>query len=128
MRVSRSRAGARTDGIAADTSDDTDMSYAILWRENGDPIRAGKLVVHRDRLVLEGADGRVAVRREVDYRSINSFQIGRERHERLDGKPVAVLETDANTFTIASLPGGGQLNEIVARVGGTLGDIKTASV
>jgi hypothetical protein len=102
------------------------MSYAILWRENGDPVRAGKLVVHFDRLVLEGADGGVAVWRELAYCSIRSTRIDRGRHERLSGRPVAVLETEANTFTIASLAGGGELNEIVGLVTGSVGDGKTA--
>ena len=101
------------------------MSYAILWRENGDPVRAGKLVVHSDRLVLEGADGRVAVQRELARSSIRSIRIDRGRDERLGGRPVAVLETDANTFTIASLAGGGELNEIVGLVDGALVRIKT---
>ena len=127
VRVSRSRARDGTDGIAAAASDDEGMSYAVLWRENGDPIRAGKLVVQRDRLVLEGADGRVVVRRELAYRNIHSVRIDRGPHERLDGRPVAVLETDANTFEIASVPGRGELNEIVARVGSTLGATDTAT-
>jgi hypothetical protein len=117
-----------TDGLAAAAPDDSGMSYAILWRENGDPIRAGKLVVHNDRLVLEGADGRLAIRRELAFGIIRSVWIDRGRHERLDGRPVAVLEADTNTFRIASLAGRGELNEIVTRVDGTLGDLKTATV
>jgi hypothetical protein len=96
------------------------MSYAILWRENGDPVRAGKLVVHFDRLVLEGGDGRAAVRRELTYGGLRSIRIDRERDQRLEGRPVAVLDTDANTFRIASLAGRGELNEIVRLVDGSL--------
>jgi hypothetical protein len=102
------------------------MSYAILWRENGDPVRAGKLVVHLDRLVLEGADGGVAVRRELAYGGVRSIRVDRGRDERLGGRPVAVLETGANTFTIASLGGGGELNEIVGRVDRAVGGSATA--
>jgi hypothetical protein len=111
---------ARTDGCAAVATDYPAMSYAILWRENGDPVRVGKLVVHFDRLVLEGGDGRVAVRRELAYGGIRSVRIGRERHERLEGRPVAVLDANANTFKIASLAGRGELNEIVGLVEGLL--------
>lgn len=102
------------------------MSYAILWRENGDPVRAGKLVLHFDRVAFEGAEGRVAVRRVLAYGSIRSIRIDRGRDERLGGRPVAVLETDANTFKIASLAGGGELNEIVGLVDGAVGGSKTA--
>jgi hypothetical protein len=92
------------------------MSYAILWAENGDGVRAGKLVVHFDRIVLEGGDAGEAVRRELSYGSIKSVEIERGVAERLDGRPVAVLETDDNTIRIASLIGGGELNELVALV------------
>lgn len=102
------------------------MSYAILWRERGDPVRVGKLVVRVDRLVLDGADGRVAVHRELSYGSIRSIRVDRGRHERLDGRPVAVLETDTNTFGIASLAGRGELNEIVRLVDAALDRSKAA--
>ena len=102
------------------------MSYAIVWRENGDPVRAGKLVVHFDRLVLEGGDGRDSVRREFDYGGICSARIDRGRDERLGGRPVAVLETDANTFTIASLDGLGELQELVVLILGAQASPTTA--
>ena len=120
MWVSRSRAGARTDGREAVAADDSGMSYAILWRENGSRVRAGKLVLHCDCLVIEGADGRVAVRRQLTYVSLRSIRIDRGRDERLDGRPVAIMQTGPSTFKIASLAGRGELNEIVARIGGAL--------
>jgi hypothetical protein len=103
------------------------MSYAILWRENGDPPRVGKLVVRGDRLLVEGADGREAIHRELAFCSIRSIRVDRGRDERLDdGRPVAFLETDTTTFRIASLAGRGELNEIVRLVDGALGDSKNA--
>jgi hypothetical protein len=123
--VSRNRAEARTDGRSAVAADDPGMSYVILWQENGGPVRVGKLVVHSDRLVLDGADGRVGVRRELAYSRIRSIRVDRGRDERLDGRPVAVLETDAQTLKIASLAGGGELNEIVGLVDGAINVRKT---
>jgi hypothetical protein len=98
------------------------MSYAIVWRENGRrPVLVGKLVVGFDRLVLEGAVGGVAVWRELVFGGIRSIRVGRARDERLGGRPVAVVECGGDTFTIASLAGGGELNEIVGLVTGAVG-------
>jgi hypothetical protein len=102
------------------------MSYAILWRDTDDPIRVGKLVVEPDRLVLEGGDGRIAVRRELAYDSIRAVRVDRGRHDRLDGRPVAVVETDTSLVRIASLAGRGELNEIVGLVDGALAAGQTA--
>jgi hypothetical protein len=95
----------------------TAMSYAILWSENGDPVRAGKLVAHADRLVLEGAQGGgLGLRRELAYRNIRSVRIARGLGDRLDGRRVAILETGEITFKVASLAGIGELDEIVSLV------------
>jgi hypothetical protein len=104
------------------------MSYAILWAENGDPVRAGKLVVHFDRLVLEGGDGAASVRRELSFGSIRSIRVERGLGDRMDGRPVAVLETDGNAFRIASVAGGGELNELVGRVSGGLSHVRGNAV
>lgn len=92
------------------------MSYAILWSENGDPVRAGKLVAHVDRLVLEGAQGGRGLRRELAYRNIRSVRIARGPGDRLDGRRVAILETGEITYKVASLAGIGELDEIVSLV------------
>jgi len=120
VRVSRNWSGGSTDDGELWQTDNPGMSYAIVWRQNGDPVRVGKLVVRPDQLVLEGADGAVAVRRELDYAGVGSLRIGRGQDERLGGRPVAVLESNKGTFEIASLTGRGELNEIVRLVEGAL--------
>ena len=117
--ISRRPDAVHTDYGGTVRSQDAGMSYAILWREDGGHVRVGKLVVHDGGLVLEGGDGRGDVRRELAHSSIRSVRIDRTRHERLNGRPVAVLEADTKTFTIASLAGRGELNELVARVDGS---------
>ena len=102
------------------------MSYAVIWTESADAVRAGELVVHSDRLVLHGARGREAVRRVIDFGSVHSIRINREPSARLDGRPVAELETDIGMIRIALLPGRGELTEIVGLVGSAIPGAKAA--
>src|SRR5207249_649885 len=89
LRVSRRRVSACADGPAVAGVDHEAMkgSYAIVWSENG-ASHAGKLEVAPWGLYLEGCD----VSREVPFADLVGVHVGRSSVERLDGRPVLVIE------------------------------------
>jgi hypothetical protein len=101
-------------------TDDIGMSYAVLWSEAGGPTFAGKLEL-RDRLLfLEGANCGVH-RRTLDLDQVASLRIGRGRLERLQGRPVLVLEDgNGSRLCLATLDGIGALHELADALGSQL--------
>jgi hypothetical protein len=95
-------------------------SYAVLWSEPRQPVRAGKLEFEPTGLRLEGSLGRRGARRihRVFYEDIESVHVGRERGERLAGRPALVLELAVGgPLRIGSVQGLGVLSELAERLG-----------
>lgn len=98
------------------------MSYAVLWSENGDPPYAGKLQLVPGRLALEGTAGGVDRRTVLGLAEIVAVRVGRGPAERLEGRPVLVLERpQAEDIRIAPLGGAGVLHELVDLIDVQLG-------
>jgi hypothetical protein len=88
-------------------------SYAALWREPGERIARGKVVLDRDVLRVEGmtGDDRVS-RREIPYAAIEGVRIGRGPGERLNGRPTLVLEQTSAPAMHLDVLGAGMLFEL----------------
>ena len=95
-------------------------SYAVLWSEPRQPVRAGKLELEPTGLRLEGklgARGGTEVHR-VFYEDIEAVHVGRERRERLSGRPSLVIELAVGgPLRIGSVQGLGVLSELAERLG-----------
>ena len=104
---------------AADRNAATGMgSYAVTWREEKLPTYTGKLELGATWLRFEGGstNGRSAVEM-IRHRDIASVWIGRGREERVQGRPVLLLERrSGGLIRIASLHGLGTIREIADHV------------
>jgi hypothetical protein len=69
--------------------------YPVVFRVAPEVPVAGALVVHEDRLLLEGRYGEHRSELSVPYAEIAEVRIGRGHDERLNGNPVLLLERDA---------------------------------
>lgn len=88
-------------------------SYAALWREPGEVIARGKVVLGHDVLAVEGTTGdRRVVRREIPYTAIESVQIGRGPDERLNSRPTLVVERTSAPPLQLDVLGTGMLFEL----------------
>lgn len=94
-------------------------SYAVLWSEPQQPIRAGKLELEPTGLRLEGSLGtRGAEVQRVFYEDIEGVHVGRDRKERLSGRPALVLDLAVGgPLLIGSIQGFGILHELAERLG-----------
>lgn len=93
-------------------------TYAVIWQEAGFPPYAGKLVVGRRRLHLEGsaAGARQSLLRLV-YEEIARVRMGRTPEERLDGRNAVVIERRRGApLRIATVDGVGTTNEVADRI------------
>jgi hypothetical protein len=88
-------------------------SYAALWREPGEGIARGKVVLGGDALRLEGitADSHVS-HRQVPYAEIEGVRIGRAPEERLNGRPTLVVERASAPPLELDVLGAGMLFEL----------------
>ncbi len=112
MRVFRSPTRAHADAATRAAADDVVMSYAVLWSDNGGPTMAGKLELRERDLVLDGANGH-GVRITLAFVDIASARIGRSPGERLQGRPVLVLDdATGRRLRVATLSGVGALHEV----------------
>ena len=89
-------------------------TYAVIWQENGFPPYAGKLVVGRRRLSLEGsATGARQSLHRLLYDEIARVRMGRAPEERLEGRSTVVLERRQGApLRIATVNGVGETNEV----------------
>ncbi len=92
-------------------------SYGVVWQQNNRPPLAGKLELDRSRLQLEGNDHSELALYTLPYRDLAGVRVGRERGDRLDGRPTLLLErSNGDTLRIASLTQAGIVREIAERL------------
>jgi hypothetical protein len=84
-----------------------------LWREAGEGIARGKVLLLSDAVLVEGvtADGRLS-RRQIPYASIEGVRIAREADERLNGRPTLVIERTSAPSVQLDVLGAGMLFEL----------------
>jgi len=95
-------------------------SYAVLWSEPGQPVHAGKLELEPNALRFEGSRGARSSRHvhRVFFEDIESVRVGRDRGERLAGRPALVLDLAVGgPLRIGSVQGAGFLHELAERLG-----------
>ena len=122
MRVSRNDSRACTDEEAAGRADHGRMSYAVIWTMDGGAPHAGKLSLTASAVVLEGSSGRAPARLELPYAAIASARIARTPAERIEHRPIAILESELATVRFTTVGGVGALTEIVELVDGHRAD------
>lgn len=96
------------------------VSYAVLWSEPEQPVRAGKLELESNALRFEGSRGMRSSRHvhRVFYEDIESVHVGRSRFERLAGRPALVLRLAVGgPLRIGSVQGAGVLSELAEQLG-----------
>jgi hypothetical protein len=95
-------------------------SYAVLWSEPGQPLRAGKLELEPTALRFEGTNGTRSSRHvhRVFFEEIESVHVGRTGRERLAGRPSLVVELSVGgPLRIGSVQGVGVLSELSGLLG-----------
>lgn len=95
-------------------------SYAVLWSEPDHGVQPGKLELERNALRFEGAAGRSRIPfiHRIFYEDIESVHVGREKPERLAGRPSLVVERAVGgPLRIGSVGGLGVLAELAERLG-----------
>ena len=92
------------------------MSYAVVW-DDGAGMYAGKLELEDGDLVLEGLSPSNGSRRRLSGGSLTGVRIARDRHNRLDGRPVIIFESCGGFLRLACLDGLGALHELAERLG-----------
>jgi hypothetical protein len=92
-------------------------SYGVVWREGTHALARGKLELLPRALRLDGMSGNDPATREIAYESLSDIRIGRNGHDRLDGRPSLVLESrSGEPVTIASVAQAGVISEIAERL------------
>ena len=90
------------------------MNYAVVWRQNGGPLYAGRAELEESALVLAGtAPGHLESVRRLRYGEIGSVRLGRDSGDRLGGRPALVIDLRSVTVRIAPLGGAGMLHELM---------------
>jgi len=88
------------------------MAYAVVWSENGDAPRAGRLELGIESLRFAGRPGC-----ELRYEDVVDVRIDRHPKLRVAGRPTLVIESRAgDSFRIASLDRAGTLHEFAERL------------
>jgi len=96
------------------------MSYAVLWSEPEEPVRAGKLELEPNALRFEGTRGTRSLRHvhRIFYEDIESVHVGRIGRERLAGRPSLVVDLAVGgPLRIGSVQGAGILSELAEQLG-----------
>ena len=92
-------------------------SYGVVWREGTHALARGKLELLPRALRLDGMSGSEPAAREIAYESLSEIRIGRNGHDRLDGRPSLVLESRyREPVTIASVAQSGVISELAERL------------
>jgi hypothetical protein len=95
-------------------------SYAVLWSEPEQPVRAGKLELEPNALRFEGTRGTRSSRHvhRIFYEDIESVHVGRSGRERLAGRPSLVVAVAVGgPLRIGSVQGAGILSELAEQLG-----------
>ena len=104
------------------------MTYGVLWSQNGEAASAGKLEVRPGSLVLEGTARGRKERAELRPEEVAGVHVGRSPAERLEGRPVLVLERSrGQAVRIAPIGAIGLLHELHDVVDSWRRDSRTAS-
>lgn len=93
-------------------------SYAVTWREPRGPVFAGKLELGPAQLRLEGASphGRRSTQ-SLRYDDLVSVRVARGSDDRVDGRPVVLVERrNGGPLRIASVGGVGLIAEVASRL------------
>jgi len=94
-------------------------SYGVVWQENDRVPAAGKLELDSVGLRLEGNDRSHLTVYVLPLGELVGFHVGRERCDRLDGRPTLLLErSNGDTIRIAALAQAGIVAEIAERLAG----------
>jgi hypothetical protein len=89
-------------------------SYAVVWHENGDSPRAGKLEIDDTGLQLEAAGHR----QTLAFAELAAMHVGRAAGDRVDGRRTLVVERrDGTVVQIATLGEVGSLLELAELIG-----------
>ena len=92
-------------------------TYAVVWRERGGQLCAGRLELRPDALRLAGRGGGGSVTRELAYAELCGARIGRSSEERLEGLPALVLTLrEGGRLLVGSITGLGALIELTDRL------------
>jgi hypothetical protein len=92
-------------------------SYPVVWRDEGEPIATGKLVLGRDALELSGAAAdHHLVSEELPYADIAAVHIGRRGDERLNGNRALIIERREHALLQIAVLGAGFLSEVADRL------------
>lgn len=87
-------------------------SYAVVWTDDLDGVRAGKLELRPECLRLDGAE-----ERRVPYGEVEGVHVGRRVAERLRGRPSLVLDlAGGRHLRVGSVGGPGTLHELAERL------------
>jgi hypothetical protein len=88
-------------------------SYGVVWREEDEPLAAGKLELRPSGLRLDGLDGS----RDIPYGLLAGVRVGRLAGERIDGRPSVVLERHTGgPIMIATVAKPSLMGEIVEKL------------
>ena len=90
-------------------------SYAVIWREDGGPLFAGRLDVSDEQLRLDGTSGDGhASRQTIPFAELSEVDVGRRRDERMDGRPsIRLARRHGVPLRLGSVDGRGALAELV---------------
>jgi hypothetical protein len=96
-------------------------TYAVVWREGGEPLGRGRLQLRPGALELDGLAGPTHVTREIHYDELTAVRVGRSSADRLNGHPSLVLErAGGKTIVIASVSPQGVVAELAAHFSGCI--------
>lgn len=90
------------------------LSYAVVWREDGGPLRAGKLELGSAGVSVQSSspDGTIT-RRTIPYLDVVDVHIARELEGQINGRPaVVVRQPGGREVSIGALEGPGVVVEI----------------
>jgi hypothetical protein len=87
------------------------VNYAILWSEAGGPVIAGKVELRDGSLIFDGTNG-TRRRFAIALADVVSVRIARGPGDRLQGRPVLLLDTSQGDVRVATLNGTGALHEL----------------
>ncbi len=88
-------------------------SYAVIWREAGGRIYAGKLELGPTALRLRGSSEGFLGQTSIPYGDILGVRLGRSPSDRLNGSPTVILDRRAApAISIAAVNGVGVIGEL----------------
>jgi hypothetical protein len=116
LRISTIDVRESADAPEHATTEDSCMSYAVVWEEGG-IVYVGRLDVSAGEVVLEGAGDSTGRHRRLRRADLKLPRIGRDGRSRLGGRPVLMLEDGGHHIRVACLDGPGALHELAERLG-----------